>query len=57
VAVDLATGVQLTILGPLMMLSIREYDVAQEKGGTSVEFEMMTLEFARLSAPMYISEV
>ncbi|EIW78922.1 hypothetical protein CONPUDRAFT_91301 [Coniophora puteana RWD-64-598 SS2] len=44
--VNLGTSFQLSVLGPLMMLSIREYNVNQQEGGASGVTEVEMLEFA-----------
>ncbi|EIW79935.1 hypothetical protein CONPUDRAFT_74244 [Coniophora puteana RWD-64-598 SS2] len=46
----ISTAFYYSMLGPLMMLSIREYDVRvmQQMGGTSYEDEEQTLEFAQI---------
>ncbi|EIW74060.1 hypothetical protein CONPUDRAFT_140654 [Coniophora puteana RWD-64-598 SS2] len=51
IAADLGAGLQLTILGPLMMLSVLEYDALRERGGTSYYTGTATLEFAAVYSP------
>ncbi|EIW74061.1 hypothetical protein CONPUDRAFT_78328 [Coniophora puteana RWD-64-598 SS2] len=46
IVVNVLTSFQMAMLGPRMMLSMREYDAVQAKGGPSLGIEVETMQFA-----------